>query len=387
MVALISSPLAAPGEPLAPPLTTIAPPEVAIEEVIGGLDHPWAVAFLPEGGLLITERSGRLTHVDPGRGRRTSIGGLPPLLAQGQGGLLDLVLAPDFVHSRRLYFCYAEPAPEGVSQTAVARATFAPGSSALTELTVLFRQAPARTDALHYGCRLLFEPDGKALLVTLGDRYHWRDQAQQLDNHLGKTVRLDPETGHGLMANHWRQRCQAGERAACNARPEIFTWGHRNSQGAIWHPGANQPWIIEHGPQGGDELNALVPGANYGWPFYTFGEEYGGGPIGKGCHHPAPYRAPLIHWTPSIAPSGMAFLTSDRYGLEWQGAVVVGSLKFGEVRWLQTVCHRVLSEAVLPIGQRVRDLRLGPDGLIYVLTDQAPGQLLRLRPVQSTSRP
>jgi glucose/arabinose dehydrogenase len=375
-----ATPLAAPGEPLAPPLTAVSPPQVIVETVADGLDHPWAVAFLPDGTLLITERSGQLIHFDPQHGRRTLIGGLPPLAAQGQGGLLDLVLAPDFAHSRRLYFCFAEPTPEGASRTAVARATFAPASTTLSELTILFRQEPARPDALHYGCRLLFEPDGKALLVTLGDRFHWRDEAQRLDNHLGKTVRIDPEHGQGMMAREWQQRCRDGQRATCAARPEIFTWGHRNIQGAIWHPGANQPWIVEHGPQGGDELNALVPGENYGWPLYTFGEEYGGGPIGKGRYHPAPYRAPLIHWTPSIAPSGMAFLASDRYGLEWQGAVVVGSLKFREVRWLQTVCHRILSEAVLPIGRRVRDVRLGPDGLVYLLTDEAQGQLLRLRP-------
>jgi len=376
----MSSPYALPAEPLAPPLTAVAPPAVAIETVASGFTHPWAVAFLPDGTLLITERPGRLVHFDPRRGQRHTVTGGPPVFAQGQGGLLDLVLAPDFATNRTLYFCFAEPVGSTHARTAVARAVMTPDNRALTDVRILFRQEPPLPGELHFGCRLLFEPDGKALLVTLGERYQARNEAQNLTNHLGKTVRIDPENGAGLMGRFWQERCQRGDRNACHAQPEIFTWGHRNVQGAIWHPGANQPWIVEHGPQGGDELNRLTPGGNYGWPHYTYGEEYGGGPIGEGKVHPTPYQPPLIHWTPSIAPSGMAFLASDRYGVEWQGAVLVGSLKFGEVRWLQTVCDRVLHEAILPVGARVRDVRVGPDGLVYLLTDEANGKLLRLTP-------
>ncbi len=370
--------LAQPGIELAPPLTAVAPPPVTIETLASDLHHPWAVAFLPEGGYLVTERRGQLLRIDADGKRRQVINGVPPVHARGQGGLLDLVLAPDFARSRTLYFCYAEPSKAG-ARTTVAQARLEKDSAQLEDVQVLFRQSPALPGDLHFGCRLVVEPDGAALVVTLGDRFTARDAAQRLDNHLGKTVRLAARSGEALMRASWQQRCQRGERAACAALPEIYTWGHRNSQGAVWH-GSGSVWMIEHGPQGGDELNRLEAGGNYGWPLYTFGEEYGGGKIGRGSRHPAPFVAPLVHWTPSIAPSGMAVLMSDRYGLEWQGSVLVGSLKFGEVRWLQTVCDRVLHEAVTPIGARVRDVRVGPDGLVYVLTDAPDGQLLRLKP-------
>lgn len=342
---------------------------VAAEPVAGGLQHPWAVAFLPDGRFLVTERPGRLRVVEAGGRVLPPVRGLPAVAAGGQGGLLDLVLDAGFEHNRRLYFCFSEPASEGGgNSTALARATLSPDASALQDVKVIFRQQPKVASNLHFGCRIAQAPDG-SLFLALGERYHRKDDAQKLDNHHGKVVRIQPDGGVP-PDNPLRQRP--------GALPEIWSWGHRNPQGATWGPDGRL-WVHEHGPQGGDEINRPEPGRNYGWPVITHGENYGGGQIGEGTAK-AGMEPPLHYWVPSIAPSGMAFLTSERYGPAWKGSLFVGSLKFGRLHRLELQGGKVVREERLleDLGERIRDVRQGPDGWLYLLTDSPQGQLLRL---------
>ena len=340
-----------------------------------GLEHPWAVAFLPSGRFLVTERPGRLRVVQ-GDGRvEPPLAGLPPVAAGGQGGLLDVVTDADFARNRRIYFCYAEPGSPGsrTNSTALARATLLAGATGLQDVKVLFSQRPKVASALHFGCRIAQAPDGN-LFLALGERYHHKDDAQHLGNHHGKVVRLTPE---GTVPPDNPLRGQAG------AWPEIWSYGHRNPQGATFGPDG-QLWMHEHGPQGGDEVNRPLPGRNYGWPVITHGENYGGGKLGEGTARTG-MEPPLHTWVPSIAPSGMAFLTSARYGPAWQGSLWVGSLKFGTLHRLEVADGQVLREETLRLQgprERIRDVRQGPDGLLYLLTDSPRGRLLRLPPAQ-----
>lgn len=297
------------------------------------------------------------------------IAGLPAIEAGGQGGLLDVVLDSAFLANRTLYFCFAEPGPGGNS-TALARAKLSADASRLEELKVIFSQRPKVASSSHFGCRIVEARDG-TLFLTLGDRFRRKDDAQTLDNHLGKVVRLTkdgaPAPGNPLLG-------RAG------ALPEIWSWGHRNSQGATLAPDGSF-WMHEHGPQGGDEINVPQAGRNYGWPVITYGENYGGGTIGEGITAKAGMEQPLHYWAPSIAPSGMAFLTSDRYGPAMKGDLFVGSLKFGYLARLELEGGKVVREHKLLAGAgRIRDVRQGPDGLLYVLTDSSRGSLLRLLP-------
>ena len=338
--------------------------------VAAGLQHPWAVAFLPDGRFLVTERPGRLRVVNADGRLEPPVRGVPAVAAGGQGGLLDVVLDADFQRNRRLYVCFSEPAPEGgANGTALARATLAQDASALLDVKVVFSQQPKVASNLHFGCRIVQAPDG-SLFLTLGERYHRKDDAQWLDNHLGKVVRVLSDGGVP-QDNPLRQRP--------GALPEIWSWGHRNPQGATWGPDARL-WVHEHGPQGGDEINQPEPGHNYGWPVITHGENYGGGKIGEGTAK-AGMEQPLHYWVPSIAPSGMAFLTSDRYGPAWKGSLFVGSLKFGRLHRLELQDGRVAREERLleALGERIRDVRQGPDGWLYLLTDSPEGRLLRLQ--------
>ena len=349
-----------------------APPTVSVATVARGLEHPWAVAFLPEGQFLVTERRGRMRVVGAGGQVGPALSGVPAVAAGGQGGLLDVVADADFTKNHRIFFCFSEPAPGGASgnSTALARATLSADARSLQDVKVLFSQQPKVNSAQHFGCRIVQAADGN-LFLALGERYQRKDDAQRLDNHHGKIVRITPD-GAVPADNPFRQRP--------GALPEIWSYGHRNPQGATLGPDG-QLWMHEHGPQGGDEINLPRPGRNYGWPVITYGENYGGGKMGEGTAK-AGMEQPLHHWVPSIAPSGMAFLTSARYGTAWQGSLFVGSLKFGTLHRLEVAPGKVLREEKLLQGQggRIRDVRQGPDGLIYLLTDSPQGQLLRLQP-------
>ncbi len=346
-------------------------PTVSLVPVASGLANPWALAFLSDGQFLVTERPGRMRVVSATGQVGPALAGVPTVAVGGQGGLLDVVTDADFARNRRIYFCFSEPAASGAgNSTAVARATLAVDARSLQDVRVLFSQRPKVESALHFGCRIVQAPDGN-LFVALGERYHRKDDAQKLDNHHGKVIRITPDGGVP-PGNPFAS--QPG------ALAEIWSYGHRNPQGATIGPDGKL-WMHEHGPQGGDEINLPQPGRNYGWPVVTFGENYGGGKIGEGTAK-AGMEPPLHQWTPSIAPSGMAFLTSPRYGMAWQGSLMVGSLKFGTLHRLELSGGRVQREERLlqGNGERIRDVRQGPDGLIYMVTDSPQGRLLRLQP-------
>jgi glucose/arabinose dehydrogenase len=300
--------------------------------------------------------------------------GLPTVAAGGQGGLLDVITDADFARNRRIFFCFSEPG-QGGNGTALARATLSADLRRLDDVKVIFSQRPKVESRLHFGCRIVQTPQGgqdSAFFLTLGDRYQRMQDAQTLDNHHGKVVRVRPD-GSAHPDNPFVRRS--------GALPEIWSYGHRNVQGATIGPGGRL-WTIEHGPQGGDELNRTDAGKNYGWPVITYGENYGGGAIGAGITSQEGMEQPLVYWKPSIAPSGMAFVKGTQYGADWQGNLLVGSLKFRYLVRLVFDGDRVVrEEKLLPdLAQRVRDVREGPDGFIYLLTDDREGQLLRLKP-------
>ena len=356
------------------------------ETVATGLQNPWAVAFLPDGRFLVTERAGRLRVVERDGKLNKPVDGLPEVAAGGQGGLLDLVLDAGFADNRALYFCFSEPglangAGSGNS-TALARATLSSDMTRLSDVKVIFSQKPKVASTLHFGCRIVEsrtpglngKADGK-LFLMLGERYARMADAQTLSNHHGKIVRINKD---GSVPTDNPFIARAG------ALPEIWSYGHRNPQGATLAPDGTL-WMHEHGPQGGDEINLPKPGANYGWPVITYGENYGGGKIGEGLTAQAGMEQLLHQWTPSIAPSGMAFLTSERYGKAWQGNLFVGSLKFAYLNRIELTAPysgKVVRESKLisEVGERIRDVRQGPDGLLYVVTDSSNGKLIRLMP-------
>lgn len=352
------------------------------EVVASGLQNPWAVAFLPDGRFLVTERPGRLRVVSANGQLGALVEGLPDIAAGGQGGLLDVILDTDFATNRTLFFCFSEPGAGGNS-TALARAQLSADASRLQNLKVIFSQKPKYNSSAHFGCRIVEgqhqgQKQGQAdgtLFLSLGDRYSRKDDAQLLNNHHGKMVRVGKD-GSVPTDNPFVKRP--------GALPEIWSYGHRNPQGAALAPDGVL-WMHEHGPQGGDEINLAQPGRNYGWPVITYGENYGGGKLGDGITTKAGMEQPLHHWTPSIAPSGMAFITSTRYGPNWRGNLMVGSLKFRYLNRIElsapfvgTVVreHQLLAD----LQERIRDVRQGPDGLIYVLTDNRNGRLIRLLP-------
>ena len=357
--------------------------QVRPEVVTSGLQNPWSLAFLPDGQFLVTERSGRLRVVSPDGKAGAPVAGLPPMAVGGQGGLLDVITDSDFVKNRRLYFCFSEPAADGrANSTAIASATLSADSARLEAVKVIFSQRPKFASSAHFGCRIVESrpsglgalPDGK-LFLTLGDRFARKEDAQKLDNHHGKVVRVNKD-GSIPSDNPFAARD--------GALAEIWSYGHRNIQGATLSPDGVL-WTHEHGPQGGDEINLPEAGVNYGWPAITYGENYGGGKIGNGLTHQAGMMQPLHYWVPSIAPSGMAFLTSERYGKAWRGNLFVGSLKFSYLNRIELsrpFSGKVVRESKLltEVGERIRDVRQGPDGLLYVLTDSTNGKLIRLLP-------
>lgn len=352
------------------------------ETVATGLQNPWALAFLPDGRFLVTERAGRLRVVEAGGKLGEPVAGVPAVAAGGQGGLLDVILDSDFAANRSLYFCFSEPGPGNTNSTALARATLSPDNSKLENVKVIFSQKPKFASSAHFGCRIVEgstpgangKADGK-LFLTTGDRFSRRDDAQTLNNHHGKLIRINKD-GTVPADNPFVGRA--------GALPEIWSYGHRNMQGLAMAPDGTL-WENEHGPQGGDEINVPKAGANYGWPVITYGENYGGGKMGEGITSKAGMEQPLHQWTPSIAPSGMAFLTSDKYGKAWQGNLFVGSLKFAYLNRIELTAPysgKVVRESKLisEVGERIRDVRQGPDGLLYVLTDNSNGKLIRLLP-------
>jgi glucose/arabinose dehydrogenase len=343
-------------------------PSFSFEIVTEGLEHPWGLAFLPDGRKLVTERPGRLRLISAeGRLHPDPVGGLPAIREHGQGGLLDVVLHPDFENNRWVYFSFAEADGRDVG-TAVARGQLR--GHRLEQVEVIFRLLPKSRSEEHFGSRLLFDNNGY-LFITLGDRGD-RPRAQDLNDHAGSLIRL-----------HDDGRIPADNPFANSAgkKPEIFSYGHRNMQGAALHPVTGRVWIHEHGPQGGDELNIPQAGVNYGWPVITYGVNYFTGTrIGEGTHKEG-MAQPVHFWVPSIAPSGMTFYTGDRFP-QWQGNLFIGSLKFRLLVRLELDGERVVREERLLEDElgRIRDVRQGPDGLLYLLTDDSDGLLVRLLP-------
>jgi glucose/arabinose dehydrogenase len=346
-----------------------------VTEVVIGLDHPWSVAFLPDGTMLVTERPGRLRHVLRDGRVSAPLRGLPPVFAEGQSGLLDVVLSPRFTEDRRIYLSYGEASLRGnKAGTAVARARLAEGEGALDDLEVIYRQEPKLSSGSHVGSRLAFADDG-TLFVTQGENRQ-AERAQELDKLQGKLVRIRPD-GSVPLDNPF-----VGRRGA---RPEIWSYGHRNMQGAAIHPRTRRLWTHEHGPRGGDEINLTEPGRNYGWPLITHGLDYTGttvpGSIGNRAEG---MESPHHVWQESPAISGMAFYTRGRVAA-WEGNLFIGALATRELLRLEldpaagdAVIHeeRLLGER----KERIRDVRLGPDGALYLLTDEEDGKLLRVEP-------
>jgi len=346
--------------------------EVIVETLARNLQNPWSLAFLPDNRMLVTERPGRLRIVDAEGKLSEPIKGLPRISARGQGGLLDVVLDPGFAQNRIIYLSFAEDRGGGRNGTSVARGRLSQDGTVLEDIQIIFRQEPSHAGTYHFGSRLVFGRDGN-LFVTLGERNDLRDQAQNLNNHLGKIVRIKP-TGGAAPDNPFLNRE--------DARPEIWSYGHRNIQSAALHPTTGELWIVEHGARGGDEVNIPQKGKNYGWPVISYGVHYSGQKIGEGTRKPG-MEQPVYYWDPSIAPSGMAFYTSDRFPA-WRGSILVGALAGKLVSRLETSGNRVTGEERMlqNLGERIRDVRQGPDGLIYLLTDSPQGRILRMKPAE-----
>ena len=347
------------------PTPRSSPGIVRAETVARGLEHPWALALLADGRMLVTERPGRVRIVARDGTLSKPLGGVPRVVARGQGGLLDVVLDPNFADNRLVYLSYAEPG-EGGAGTAVARGRL--GDDALEEVRVIYRQQPKVDGAAHFGSRLVFARDG-TLFVTQGDRFAHRAQAQDLSSGIGKIVRINAD-GSIPKDNPF-----VGRR---DARPEVWSYGHRNIQGAALHPETGALWTAEHGARGGDEVNRPEAGKNYGWPVITYGVDYSGARIGEGTAK-AGMEQPVYYWDPVIAPSGMIFYTGDLFR-EWKGSALIGSLSPGLLVRLAFENGRVTREEryLADLGERIRDVRQAPDGAIYLLTDASDGRVLRV---------
>jgi glucose/arabinose dehydrogenase len=346
--------------------------EVIVETMARGLQNPWSLAFLPDNRMLVTERPGRLRIVSADGKLSEPIKGLPRISARGQGGLLDVVLDPNFGQNRLVYLSFAEDRGEGRNGTSVARARLSQDGTALEDTQIIFRQEPSYAGTHHFGSRLVFSRDGN-LFVTLGERNDLRNQAQSLNNHLGKIVRIKP-TGGAAPDNPFLNRE--------DAQPEIWSSGHRNVQSAALNPSTGELWIVEHGARGGDEVNIPQKGKNYGWPVISYGVHYSGQKIGEGTRKPG-LEQPVYYWDPSIAPSGMAFYTGDKFPA-WRGSILVGALVGRLVSRLETSGNKVTGEERMlqNLGERIRDVRQGPDGLVYLLTDSPQGRILRMKPAE-----
>ena len=350
-----------------------AGPALALKPVpvVDGLDSPWALAFLPDGRWLVTERPGKLRIVGADGKAGAPLAGLPAIDAGGQCGLLDVAVDPQFARNGFIYWTFAEPAAgtRRGNSTAVARARLV--GDKLEDVKTIFSQKPKISSRNHCGSRIVFDRNGN-LWVGLGDRFSERDEAQNPANHLGKVIRIDRD-GRAPPDNPFVRRA--------GAAPEIWSLGHRNIQGAAAHPASGELWLSEHGPQGGDEINVAEAGRNYGWPLVTYGRNYGSGTV-IGEEGPKPgFEQPLRYWVPSVAPSGLAFVTSDRYA-GWKGNLLMGTLREQQLIRLTLDGRRITSEERLltDFGQRIRDVRQGPDGFVYLVTEGSPGRIWRLEP-------
>ncbi|MCP4993647.1 MAG: PQQ-dependent sugar dehydrogenase [Gammaproteobacteria bacterium] len=353
------------SQKLTPQLIDDGPFQVV--KIVDGLEHPWGMAFLPDGRILVTERPGRLRIVEQGRLDPQPISGLPSIAAEGQGGLLDVVLHPDYQNSGWLYLSYVTEGDGGMG-TEVIRARLDGGQLKDTER--LFTLDRKTTSGRHFGSRLVFDRQGY-LYITVGERGD-RPRAQNLDDQAGSVIRLHDD-GRIPDDNPFV--------GSASGKPEIFSYGHRNPQGMALHPESGAVWSHEHGPQGGDEINIIHPGLNYGWPVITYGVNYGWGTqIGEGTEKPG-MAQPLYYWVPSIAPSGMSFYHGDHFP-QWRNSLFVGSLKFQQLVRLELAGERVVKEERFLSGKlgRIRDVRSGPDGYLYLLTDASNGGLYRLEP-------
>jgi glucose/arabinose dehydrogenase len=345
-----------------------------VETIAGGLVHPWSLAFLPDGRMLVTERPGRMRIVTRGGQLSQPFLGVPQVFARGQAGLMDVMLARDYVKSRTVFFCYAEPVEDGGS-IAVARARLEEDNRAmrLAAVTTIYRQRGPASSGNNIGCRMVQAPDGN-LFVTLGDHFSAAKLAQTLDNTIGKIIRITPD-GKAPPDNPFVNKP--------GALPEIWAYGLRNPEGLAFNPADGALWEQEHGPKGGDEINIIAKGKNYGWPVVSYGVNYDGTPVGTGKARMRGMADPVWHWTPSIAPSGMAFYTGDLFP-GWKGSLLNGALKFELVSRLTLKGNSALKEERILLGlhERIRDVRQGSDGALYLLTDNGDGRILRVSPAQ-----
>lgn len=341
---------------------------VRVEVITGNLDHPWGIAFLPDGRFLVTERAGNLRIISGAGQVSAPIKGLPEIWDNGQGGLLDVALAPDYATSGAIYFTFAEPG-RGGGGTALARAVLNIDAMAVHDVKVLFSQVPKSDGGRHFGSRVVIARDG-SLFVTTGDRGE-RDRAQDPSINRSQVIRVNPD-GSIPPDNPFV--------GVASHRPEIWSMGHRNPQGAALHPETGALWTVEHGARGGDEINIPLAGRNYGWPVISYGTHYSGREIGEGTHK-ASMEQPVYYWDPSIAPSGMAFYTADAFPA-WKGNLFVGALKERMVVRLTLNGDRIVDEErmLTSLGARIRDVRQGNDGYLYLLTDSPDGKLIRLAP-------
>lgn len=363
--------------------------------VASGLEHPWAVEPLPDGGFLVTERPGRMRVIDSDGTVGPPLAGVPEVAARNQGGLLDVALSPDFPSTRMIYWSFSEPRGGGENATSVARGTLSEDDRSIEDVEVILQTTPAYDGGHHFGSRLVFTRDDR-LFVTLGERSRRpiRDQAQDLDSHIGKILRINPD-GSVPEDNPFVSSGRiTGELITSpgGARPEIWSYGHRNVQAATLDP-EGRLWEIEHGPRGGDELNLVEPGINYGWPVQTFGEQYSRRPVPGAQARREGIRQPVYYWDPVIAPSGAEWYTGNAFP-EWQGSLFVGALAEQrlvrlEIELLEAsdlepeaARARVTGEEHLLTerGRRIRDVRQGPDGALYVVTDERNGELWRIAP-------
>lgn len=341
---------------------------VTAETFASGLDRPWALEFMPDGRLLVTERPGRLRIVSTTGEVSPPVAGVPAVKAEGQGGLLDVALDPQFASNNMIYLSYAEPGADGTSGTSVARGTLV--GNTLQNVQVIYQQVPKVQSGGHYGSRLVFDGSGH-LFITQGDRQRFSTQAQDLNSGLGKVVRIFPD-GRIPPDNPFVGRE--------NAQATTWSYGHRNLQGATWDVATGRLWTMEHGARGGDELNHPEPGKNYGWPIITYGIDYSGASIGEGSMKDG-MEQPVYYWDPVIAPSGMTFYTADVIP-GWKGSLLIGSLTPGALVRLELRNGKVINETryLGNLGERIRDVTVGPDGLVYLVTDNSSGRVLRVKP-------
>jgi glucose/arabinose dehydrogenase len=343
-----------------------------VQTFAGGLVHPWALAFLPDGRMLVTERPGRMRVVGAKGELSPPLRGVPEVWATGQGGLLDVVTDQAFAQNSTVYFCFAERAGNG-GRTAVARGKFVDGETpGLDDVNIIFRQDGPLSTGNHYGCRIAQDPEGN-LFVTLGEHFVYRDDAQNLSNHLGKLIRIAPD---GAVP---KDNPFVGKG---NAKPEIWSYGHRNEQGLAFNPTSGELWEIEHGPRGGDEVNIIGAGKNYGWPVIGFGIDYNGARIHEATAKDG-MEQPIKYWVPSIAPSGMTFYSAKLFP-NWSGSLFTGALAGRMLVRLSLDGDKVTGEERLlqNLNERIRDVRQGPDGALWLLTDNAVGRILRVTPAK-----